>query len=79
MAGWGTAAKTARRLWPVAVAAYHRWEQLSPAEKERYRRLARENARRGGVYARQGAARSREAATRSAQTVRRALNRRSGK
>jgi hypothetical protein len=40
------AARTARRLWPFAVMAYERWQALSPEEKERYRRQAREYADR---------------------------------
>ena len=37
----------ARRLWPVALEAWRRWDQLSPQQKERYRRMAAEYARRG--------------------------------
>jgi hypothetical protein len=39
--------KYARRAWPLVLAAYRRWENLSPAEKERYRRQARETVERG--------------------------------
>jgi glycogen debranching enzyme len=43
-------AKTAhgvRRLWPFVMMAWERWQQLSPDQKERYKRQAREYARRG--------------------------------
>jgi hypothetical protein len=39
--------QSARRLWPVALEAWRRWDQLSPQQKERYRRMAAEYARRG--------------------------------
>ena len=41
------AAKTARRLYPLAVAAYQRWQALSDEEKERYKARARAMATRG--------------------------------
>jgi hypothetical protein len=41
------AARAARRLYPLALEAYRRWQALSPEERERYRRLAREYATRG--------------------------------
>ena len=37
----------ARRAWPVILMAWERWQSLSPAEKERYKRQAREYADRG--------------------------------
>jgi len=43
----GRAARAARRLYPLALLAYERWQKLSPAEKERYRVRAREYAERG--------------------------------
>ena len=58
MAGLPRATRTARRLWPVALELYRRWDRLPPEEKERYLRLARENA-----------ARSRAAAARSGKAV----------
>jgi hypothetical protein len=68
MAGLPRAAKTARRLWPVALELYRRWDRLPPDEKERYLRIARENAARSRAAAsrsgRAAAARSREAAER---------------
>ena len=49
MAGLATrrAARYARRAWPFVLAAYRRWERLSPEEKERYRRQARQTVERG--------------------------------
>jgi hypothetical protein len=41
------AIRAARRLYPVARAAYLRWQSLSPEEKERYRRMARDYTDRG--------------------------------
>jgi hypothetical protein len=46
-AGLARAAAAGRRAWPVLLMAYERWQSLSPAEKERYRRQAREYAHRG--------------------------------
>ena len=37
----------ARRLWPYVLMAWERWQALSPQEKERYKRRAREYADRG--------------------------------
>ena len=37
----------ARRLWPFVLMAWKRWQDLSPAERERYKRQAREYAQRG--------------------------------
>jgi len=36
-----------RRLWPYVLMAWERWQQLSPEEKERYKKQAREFAERG--------------------------------
>ncbi|MBA2580104.1 MAG: hypothetical protein H0V03_04555 [Thermoleophilaceae bacterium] len=41
------AVRAARRLYPLAVVAYRRWQTLSPAEKERYLAMARQYANRG--------------------------------
>ena len=43
----GRAVHNARRLWPFVLMAFERWQKLSPEEKERYRRQAREYAERG--------------------------------
>jgi hypothetical protein len=37
----------ARKLWPYLLMAWERWQNLSPEEKERYKRRAREYADRG--------------------------------
>jgi TRAP-type C4-dicarboxylate transport system substrate-binding protein len=48
MAARGQAmARAARRAWPVVLMAWERWQALSPAEKERYKKRAREAADRG--------------------------------
>jgi glycogen debranching enzyme len=36
-----------RKLWPYMLMAWERWQSLSPEEKERYKRRAREYADRG--------------------------------
>jgi glycogen debranching enzyme len=36
-----------RRLWPYVLMAWERWQQLSPEEKERYKKQARDYAQRG--------------------------------
>lgn len=36
-----------RKLWPFVLMAWERWQALSPAEKERYKRRARDYAGRG--------------------------------
>jgi hypothetical protein len=41
------AVRMARRYYPVAMAAYRRWQSLSPEEKERYKERARGYAERG--------------------------------
>jgi hypothetical protein len=42
------AARMARRVaLPLAKQAYRRWQALTPEEKERYRALARDYARKG--------------------------------
>jgi hypothetical protein len=42
-----TAVNAAKRAWPVLLEAYRRWDQLTPAQKERYRRMAADYAQRG--------------------------------
>ena len=37
----------ARRAWPYVMMAWERWQSLSPEEKERYKRRARQYADRG--------------------------------
>lgn len=41
------AARAARRLWPLVLAAYERWQALPESEKEKYRKRVREVANRG--------------------------------
>ena len=41
------AGRSARRLWPYMLMAWERWQALSPEEKERYTRRAREYRKRG--------------------------------
>ena len=41
------AAQYARRVGLALTAAYRRWDQLTPEEKERYRRSARQTVERG--------------------------------
>lgn len=41
------AARTARRLYPFALAAYERWQALSDEDKERFKMRARVVAERG--------------------------------
>jgi hypothetical protein len=43
----GRAVHGARRLWPYVLMAWERWQSLSPEEKERYKRRARDYAERG--------------------------------
>jgi hypothetical protein len=48
MAARGQAlSKAARRAWPVVLMAWERWQALSPQERERYKRRARQAADRG--------------------------------
>jgi hypothetical protein len=41
------AAQGARRLWPLVLMAWERWQSLSPEQKERYKRQARDYGDRG--------------------------------
>lgn len=50
-AQYRAAARLARRGVPVAIELYRRWQSLTPAQRERYLRMAREYADRAGdVY-----------------------------
>jgi hypothetical protein len=40
----GRLRQTARRVWPLALEAWRRWERLPPHEKERYKRMASDYA-----------------------------------
>jgi hypothetical protein len=41
------AVRGARRVWPYVLMAWERWQSLSPEEKERYKKRARDYAQRG--------------------------------
>jgi hypothetical protein len=56
MPGYRRAYRTARRLYPLMLAAYHRWDELSDAEKERYKEQAKRISRQAYAYAREAAA-----------------------
>jgi hypothetical protein len=48
--GSGRAARMvhgARRIWPLVLMAWERWQSLSPEQKERYKRQARDYGERG--------------------------------
>ena len=53
------AVSTARRAWPYVVMAWERWQALPEAEKERYRRRAREFSERGRTAIGKGTSRLR--------------------
>ena len=36
-----------KRAWPIALEAWRRWDNLSPQQKERYRKMAADYAQRG--------------------------------
>ena len=38
--------QTARRAWPFALEAWRRWDRLAPHEKERYKRMASDYAKK---------------------------------
>ncbi|HET8672551.1 MAG TPA: hypothetical protein VFL87_02875 [Thermoleophilaceae bacterium] len=58
MPGYRRAYRTAKRLYPLAVAAYHRWDNLSDEEKERYKEQARRYANQAATYAKDAASRT---------------------
>ena len=41
------AVRVAQRAWPLVLEARRRWDRLTPAQRERYVRMAREYGRRG--------------------------------
>lgn len=43
----GRAFQMARRVTPLALEAYRRWQNLTPEQKQRYTKMAREYAGRG--------------------------------
>ena len=46
-ASGGRYGRMARRVYPLALEAWRRWERLTPEEKERYRRMVGQAADRG--------------------------------
>jgi hypothetical protein len=38
--------QTVRRVWPLALEAWRRWDNLPPHEKERYKRMASDYAKK---------------------------------
>jgi len=44
---FGRAAAGAKRVWPVVLEGYRRWDQLPEHKKEQYRQQARDMADRG--------------------------------
>jgi hypothetical protein len=54
------AGRAARRAWPYLLMAWERWQKLSPEEKERYKRQARQYAGRGRDYGRKAVDQARE-------------------
>jgi hypothetical protein len=51
MPGARVAWKYGRRLYPLAIAAWRRWDQMPQHEKDRYRAMAGEYAKRGRTAA----------------------------
>jgi hypothetical protein len=60
MPGFRQAYKLAKRMTPVAVEAYRRWDRMSPEEKERHRKRAMAAAARARDVARVSAERVRK-------------------
>jgi hypothetical protein len=42
-----SAVRGGRRVWPYLMMAWERWQSLTPEEKERYKKQARDYAERG--------------------------------
>lgn len=47
MSKFTTTARGVRKLWPVVLMGWERWQQLPPERKEHYKKQAREAADRG--------------------------------
>jgi hypothetical protein len=58
MPGYMRAYKTAKKLYPLMLMAYRRWDTLSDEEKQRYIDQAKRYTRTASSYARQAAART---------------------
>jgi hypothetical protein len=65
MPGYRRAYKTARRLLPLAIAAYRRWDELSEEEKERYRQQAKRYSRQAYTYSKQAYGYARDTAAKA--------------
>jgi hypothetical protein len=52
MPGYRRAYKTARRIWPLMLAGWRRWDNLADHEKERYKQQAKRYATQAAAYAR---------------------------
>jgi hypothetical protein len=48
------AVRGAKRVAPIVVEAYRRWDRLSPAEKERYKQRVRSAAKSASDRVRRG-------------------------
>jgi hypothetical protein len=58
MATYGRAWRAAKRLYPLAREAWRRWDDLSDAEKERYKRQAKRYTNEAARLARDAASRT---------------------
>jgi hypothetical protein len=58
MPGYRRAYRTARRLYPLMLEAWRRWDRLSDAEKERYKQQAKGYATEAARLARDAASRA---------------------
>jgi hypothetical protein len=58
MPGYRRAYKTARKLYPLMLMAYRRWDSLTEDEKQHYIEQAKRYSRQASAYARQAAARA---------------------
>jgi hypothetical protein len=52
MPGYRRAYKTVKVVYPLVLAAYRRWDQLSEEEKDRYREQAKRYSKQAYSYAR---------------------------
>jgi hypothetical protein len=58
MPGYRRAYRTVKVVYPLVIAAYRRWDQLSDEEKERYREQAKHYSKQAYSYARGAAAKN---------------------
>ncbi len=58
MPGYRRAYRTAKKIYPLMLMAYRRWDSLSDAEKQRYLAQAKRYSRQATTYARQAASRA---------------------